>query len=201
MPRSNWATGKSMDFLLDLDPETWTELDVKDLKSVVSRLASAANKRVKRQDASGSASWAVKAVQRGGKFSVAGKDLASLRNEYQRVKNFLQDPTSTAAGWKEAQSDLGDLLREDGYDVTQAQVGQMINAYNHLMEVDGTTLSREDRYKYMKELAEIAGGSSWHDAEAILNDMQDAINSLGLSVISEVEDDQMETGISRFFEF
>lgn len=201
MPRSNWATGKSMDFLLDLDPETWTELDVKDLKSVVSRLASAANKRVKRQDASGSASWAVKAVQRGGKFSVAGKDLTSLRNEYQRVRNFLQDPTSTAAGWKEAQSDLGDLLREDGYDVTQAQVGQMINCYNHLMEVDGTTLSREDRYKYMKELAEIAGGSSWHDAEAILNDMQDAINSLGLSVISEVEDDQMETGISRFFEF
>lgn len=201
MPRSNWATGKSMNFLLDLDPETWMDLDAKELKSVVSRLASAANKRVKRADASGSASWATKAVQRGGKFSVAGKDLASLRNEYQRVRNFLQDPTSTTAGWKEAQRDLGDILRENGYDVTQAQVGQMINAYNHLMEVDGTVLTRDERYKYMKELAEITGGSSWHDAEAILNDMQDAINELGLSVVSEVEDDQMETGISRFFEF
>ena len=201
MPRSNWATGKSMDFLLDLDPETWMDLDAKDLKSVVSRLASAANKRVKRADASGSASWATKAVQRGGKFSVAGKDLTSLRNEYQRVRNFLSDPTSTAAGWKEAQRDLGDILRDNGYDVTQAQVGQMINAYNHLMEVDGTVLTRDERYKYMKELAEIAGGSSWHDAEAILNDMQDTINELGLSVVSEVKDDQMETGISRFFEF
>lgn len=201
MPRSNWATGKSMDFLLDLDPEVWTDLSAKELKSVVSRLASTANKRVKRADASGSASWAVKSAQRGGKFSVAGKDLESLRNEYQRVRAFLSDPNSTAAGWKQTRDELGDSLQTAGYDVTPSQVERMINAYNHLMEVDGTTLSREDRYKYMKELAEITGGSTWRDAEAILSDIQDAINDLGMTVETEVADDQMETGISRFFEF
>ena len=190
-----------MDFLLDLDPEVWTDLSAKELKSVVSRLASTANKRVKRADASGSASWAVKAAQRGGKFSVAGKDLEALRNEYQRVRAFLSDQNSTAAGWKQTRNELGDSLREAGYDVTPSQVERMINAYNHLMEVDGTTLSREGRYKYMKELAEIAGGSTWRDAEAILSDMQDAINDLGMTVETEVADDQMETGISRFFEF
>lgn len=190
-----------MDFLLDLDPEVWTRLSDRELRDVVSRLASAANKRVKRASASGSQSWAVKAVQRGGKFSVKGKDLASLRNEYQRVRAFLSDKNSTAAGWKQTRNELGDSLREAGYDATPSQVERMINAYNHLMEVDGTTLSREDRYKYMKELAEIAGGSTWRDAEAILSDMQDAINNLGMTVETEVADDQMETGISRFFEF
>lgn len=190
-----------MNFLLDLDPEVWTDLSAQELKSVVSRLASAANKRVKRAVASASASWVVKAAQRGGKFSVAGKDLEALRNEYQRVRAFLSDPNSTAAGWKQTRAELGDSLREAGYDVSPSQVERMINAYNHLMEVDGSTLSREDRYKYMKELAEIAGGSSWRDAEAILSDMQDAINDLGLEVETEVTDDQMETGISRFFEF
>lgn len=201
MPRSNWATGKSMDFLLDLDPDVWTQLSDRELRDVVSRLASAANKRVKRATASGSQSWAVKSVQRGGKFSVAGKDLESLRNEYQRVRAFLLDPNSTAAGWKQTRSELGDILQGMGYDVSPSQVEQMMTLYNHLMEVDGTTLSREDRYKYMKELAEIAGGTSWRDAEAILSDMQDAINNLGLEVETEVADDQMETGISRFFEF
>lgn len=190
-----------MDFLLDLDPEVWMDLSAKELKSVVSRLASTANKRVKRADASGSASWAVTSAQRGGKFSVAGKDLASLRNEYQRVRAFLLDPNSTAAGWKQTRSELRDSLQGMGYDVTPSQVERMITRYNHLMEVDGTTLSREDRYKYMKELAEIAGGTTWRDAEAILSDMQDAINNLGLEVETEVADDQMETGISRFFEF
>ena len=190
-----------MDFLLDLDPDIWTELSAKELKSVVSRLASAANKRVTRAVASGSASWAVKSVQRGGKFSVAKKDLESLRNEYQRVRAFLSDQNSTAAGWKQTRNELSENLQEAGYDVTPSQVERMINAYNHLMEVDGTTLSREDRYKYMKELAEIAGGSTWRDAEAILSDIQDAINDLGMTVETEVADDQMETGISRFFEF
>lgn len=201
MPRSNWATGKSMDFLLDLDPDVWTQLSDRELRDVVSRLASAANKRVKRAEASDSQSWAVKSVQRGGKFSVKGKDLAALRNEYQRVRAFLVNPNSTAAGWKQTRNELGDTLQGMGYDVSPSQVERMISAYNHLMEVDGTTLSREDRYKYMKELAEIAGGSSWRDAEAILSDMQDAINNLGLEVETEVADDQMDTGISRFFEF
>ena len=201
MPRSNWATGKSMDFLLDLDPDVWTQLSDRELRDVVSRLASAANKRVKRAEASDSQSWAVKSVQRGGKFSVAGKDLEALRNEYQRVRAFLLDPNSTAAGWKQTRSELGDILQGMGYDVSPSQVERMITLYNHLMEVDGTTLSRENRYKYMKELAEIADGTSWRDAEAILSDMQDAINNLGLEVETEVADDQMETGISRFFEF
>ena len=201
MPRSNWATGKSINFLLDLDPDVWTQLSDRELRDVVSRLASAANKRVKRAEASDSQSWAVKSVQRGGKFSVKGKDLSSLQREYQRVKSFLSDPTSTSKGWKEAQNEIGAALNEMGYEVTPDQVRRMITLYNALTEVDGQTLSREDRYKYMKELADIAGGSSWRDAEAILSDMQDAINQMGMAVEQEVADDQMETGISRFFEF
>lgn len=98
--------GKSIDYLLKWGSRNLNNYTPENLRMVVSRLASAANKRLKRSKAAGDSegiSPAVAAVDAsGGKFSVAGKDHQGLKEEFLRVKSFLTDPTSTREGWRRA---------------------------------------------------------------------------------------------------
>ena len=80
----------------------------KALRKEVSRMASAANKRLNRLQANDlQALPAFQAWEQNGaiKFSVKGKDYNQLQSEYWRLKNFLDDRTSTVRG-------ANDFLRE-----------------------------------------------------------------------------------------
>lgn len=80
----------------------------KALRKEVSRMASAANKRLNRLQANDlQALPAFQAWEQNGaiKFSVKGKDYNQLQREYWRLKNFLDDRTSTVRG-------ANDFLRE-----------------------------------------------------------------------------------------
>lgn len=73
----------------------------KALRKEVSRMASAANKRLNRLQANDlQALPAFQAWEQNGaiKFSVKGKDYNQLQSEYWRLKNFLDDRTSTIRG-------------------------------------------------------------------------------------------------------
>ena len=94
--------------LIDLDITDVQRMNRRELAAVVYTLASAANKRLTRLELSdgGKLSPAYQQAQnRGHRFSVAGKNVNQLRNEYKAVTLFLKQKTSTVGGWKKVRKE------------------------------------------------------------------------------------------------
>ena len=94
--------------LIDLDITDVQRMNRRELAAVVSTLSSAANKRLARLERSdvGELSPAYQQAQkRGQRFSVAGKNVNQLRNEYKAVTQFLKRETSTVSGWKKVRKE------------------------------------------------------------------------------------------------
>ena len=101
-----FVEGKSVPELLKNGSAHLHQYTESNLQAIVTRLSSAANKRLKRFEASGMAdSPAVMDVKAsGGRFSGKGKDKEGLKAEFLRLKKFFEDPTSTQAGWEQTQA-------------------------------------------------------------------------------------------------
>lgn len=160
-----YTGGMSLEDLLNIDPEQLLNMPKPALREAVSRMAQASNNRIRRASQHEFQSPAVQAAQRGGKFSVANKDVISLRNEYARAKMFLGNPLSTVAGYRELQREIRNQLKEEGYKVKLKDVPKMINAYIKLTEEDGSVLTRGERYKYLRDLGNAASITEKSEAE------------------------------------
>lgn len=85
--------------------ENPNELDEKQLKQAIRSMGNAANKRLKRMENRGinfgkdSGEGTTAGVKR---FTVRGKSLQELKNEFKRVRNFLNEPQSSLTGMKQA---------------------------------------------------------------------------------------------------
>ena len=84
--------------LLDIDISDVNKFNEKTLRAAVQTLSSAANKRVRRINAAGVISPAVRAVEQQGNFTPKGKTRNQLLSEFVRAVNFLQSETSTVKG-------------------------------------------------------------------------------------------------------
>lgn len=91
----------SINELLNLTSRDIAKLSRQELAKVVSQLASAGNKRLRRLETTsmGTESRPYKAAMEVGNFSVAGKNQGQLQNEFKRVSGFLKAKTSTVSGW------------------------------------------------------------------------------------------------------
>ena len=84
--------------------ENPNELDEQQLKQAIKTMSNAANKRLKRMENAGiyfgedSGKGVTSGVKR---FGIKGKDFQALKNEFKRVRNFLNNPQSSLTGmWK-----------------------------------------------------------------------------------------------------
>lgn len=119
--------------LIDLDITDVQRMNRRELAAAVSTLASAANKRLTRLELSnvGELSPAYQQAQkRGQRFSVAGKNVNQLRNEYKAVTQFLKRRTSTISGWKNVRKET--YSRIGGGFKSAAQEKQFWKAYRKL---------------------------------------------------------------------
>lgn len=104
---------KSVEILLNMELKDLQKMSRADLARNVSKLASAANKRIVRLEKAGVFSPSVEyAKKHGGKFSVAGKTKQQLLIEYNRVSDFLTSKTSTVRGAKKWEKDVSRGVRE-----------------------------------------------------------------------------------------
>lgn len=109
------VAGKSISDLIRTGSQHLNRLKEENLRKVVTRLSSAANKRADRMEKSGESSPALDArAQSGGRFSAKGKFGEALKNEFLRVKQFLQDPTSSLKGWNQRKKDALKEAKERG---------------------------------------------------------------------------------------
>lgn len=104
---------------LTMTPTELSKLPERELRKIVSQLASAANKRVKRLRAAplGESSKAYQYAAEGGSrtsdggfFSTKGKNLNQLRAEYSRLRHFMKMKTSTAGGWKKVRKEFTERM-------------------------------------------------------------------------------------------
>ena len=187
-------TGKRVDDLLDLNPD---KLSASELRQVVSRIASAGNKRLKRLDAAGVSSRAADVVREsGGKFSVKGKSTAELKAEFMREKNFFDRKTSSLSGIKEVQRETVKTLEQRGVtNIDRDKIGETFALYDKLKERDPSVANKNLKYAVINAIAELPDNL---DVEGKILAMQEQLEGL----YEEQEDlyDEFD-GVAEFFDF
>lgn len=105
---SDWyVQGKSIDELLKLgsDFNRYQQMGEDKLRQVVNRLASAANKRARRMEKAGENSPALQRLKdSGGPISTKDKTLEELQFEFLRVKDYMEDKTSSLVFWQQVKN-------------------------------------------------------------------------------------------------
>lgn len=156
-------TGKSVNQLVHLSATQIKGYDRQNLARIVTKLNSAANKRVTRLEKAGYNTPAMRAakVDKGQRFSVAGKNLKQLRAEYIRVSGFLKADTSTKKGYKgflnkiqKAFSDKGVKIGGRGGTDTQDFIQKETKIFDWLKERNPTIEESGFKYEAMKMISE-----------------------------------------------
>ena len=144
-PPSIDVSGLSIEDIMDIPFEMLNKLNRRDLAKITSRLASTANKRIKRllNSEYGEVSRALESiinrVKKSGTtaFSVKGKDVNQLRNEFAQVKNFLNLKTSSVVGTKKVINKTLERLGVDRTNWSNAKNKRFFKIYRKLVEEYG----------------------------------------------------------------
>lgn len=131
--------------ILNQSLESVMSMSRQELARETSKLVSAANKRLRRMEKRGISTPATAYIyEHGGKFSVAGKNLEQVREEYQRVKGFLESETSTFQGFRKWEKGLSNTLKErtgiDYNSFTEDEKRLFWKAYSKLEELDAANV-------------------------------------------------------------
>lgn len=191
--------------ILDANIQDIKDLSDKDLRANVTKLMSAANKRIKRLEKAGLHSPALREVERtGGKFSVAGKNRTQLLQELQRIKSFYSMETSSVkgakknvenikSGMKKALSDKG-MLTEDVAtsidDMSEADRDRLWEAVDKMREL------KPNDFNYKEWLAKVA---KWASSGRTVNQMVSYMKR-GVDRLEEARDKELDILNEQFEE-
>lgn len=119
--KPNPLKGLSVSDLLDVPLEAIDSLNRSEISQIVSRMAAVANKRLKRLEQSGfkrGSDSGPNVISGTRKFVAKGKTLNQLRNEFSRVRKFLEGKTSTVTGMRKTREEFYQRLADNtGKDV------------------------------------------------------------------------------------
>ena len=174
--------GISIDELTNLSATQIKQYDRKNLAKIVTKLSSAANKRVKNLEEHGYNTPALRKASKGGNFGAKGKNLKQLRSEYKRVSSFLKSETSTVKGYKSFLNRLSKKFKEKGVKVGGGSTEEMQDFIDKETRIydwlkDRNPLIEDSIYKYsvMPKLSEYINQGNLSES-AIKKRMQKYIN-------------------------
>lgn len=149
---SNRFKGRSIKDIMQMDIDEFSHLSKTELRQAVSRLADAANKRLKRLSKSDVVSPAyMDALENGSKFSTRGKSEIELQIEFRRVSNFLQDKTSTIKGSREYMEETRQKLKDAfGIEINKSDFKELVQDFSRVIDESPDFQSRALRYKNLK---------------------------------------------------
>lgn len=191
------VSGMSVQDVLNMDNRAFNQLTKSELRQVTGRLVSAANKRLKTFEKTGTVSPALSQVRAsGGKFSTRGKDLNALRAEYARARNFMTAKTGTVKQYNKVMRQTVESLAEKGIYTTKERAGHVFSLYDRLKEMDPSIEERGLKYKIVAEIEKRMESTSDEDLDDALNSMRERIAEL----YEESEEDGTFGGVSDFFD-
>ena len=158
--RQRVATGLSISDISSMSMEQFKSYTPTQQREIVSRLASAGNKRLRTFEKRGIESPAVIRVQAsGGKFSVRGKSGKELEKEFFRAKQFLKSKYGTVKGWQKTQKEIKETISPDGYEGAendiQAELSGIAFMYFDILKDIDSRFSLVEKYKYQEKIAEM----------------------------------------------
>lgn len=197
MAKKTFVSGKTINDLLNLDIETFNKLGASDMRKVVSRLASAGNKRLRSFERRKETTPATRYIHKsGGYFSTKGKNLNQLRAEYMRAKSFFGAKTSTAKGWMDVKQRTIQTLKDSGIDITDEQFSTFWKAYEELKELNPGISAKRLKYAILHEVRDTMIESDL-DPEEIAAKLQNQISRIYEESMAQNND---VGGVSEFFE-
>lgn len=131
-------------------------LSREDLVKVTNVLVRESNKRLTVMKKRGLKSPSTEYIKKhGGRFSTKTrtgkeKDVARLREEFQRAKGFLESKTSTIKGYREWETRVAETLSKQGIDyasLTETQKRRFWQAFSKLEELDQANVKGTANYK------------------------------------------------------
>lgn len=187
---------RTVQSLLNIDNQVFNSLTRKELAQVVSKLSSAANKRIVRFQQAKESSPALRQVYNsGGKFSVKGKDLNQLRAEYVRVRNFMKSATGDLKSWRKQKKLIIERMRKDGVELTEGQFDKFWKLYETLKDIHPEVAEKNLRYEVYRELSRTLVANEG-DMDKTLEQMSEKISEI---YERQQEDMRDEKGVSGFF--
>ncbi len=192
------ATAKQ---ILAMDEKQWLSLSEQEMRKATKILVDVAAKRVKRleqQIPKLGASPAFATVDRGGKFTTKGKNLNQLRQEFIRVKGFLQQYESTVKGFKTIKQRTAKKLKEYGVELTPENDLRFWNIYRKYAELDNRTNANKDfKYTIMREVVEYIDDDL--DDDEIVEKMGAKYNADYEQFMQEQEKSHTDFSTAQFF--
>ena len=185
--------------ILAMDEKQWLSLSEQEMRKATKILVDVAAKRIKRleavADVEGS-SPALASVDRGGKFTTKGKNLNQLRQEFIRVKGFLQAESSTVKGFKKIKKEIKKKLKQHGIELTVKNYKKFFNIYRKYAEFD-KMVNKDNEFKYsiMREIAEYIDDG--YTSKDIMQKLEDNYNERYEEYKEQQSNDDFST--SQFF--
>ena len=189
-------SGYSISDIMNMDIEEFSNLTKPQLREAVSRLASAANKRLNRVSKDDIVSPAqIEAIESGGKFSTRGKSEIELQVEFRRVSNFLRDKTSTVTGARKLEEEVrAELQRRYGIGIDKSNFRDMLKTFKTLYDESPSTQARKLRYGKLKDF-DIEIDNSSIDLQTLSDMVASVLNRYYVAGGSQYE------GVAKYFGF
>lgn len=158
--RNRVSTGLSIQDIMRMDMGKFEKYSFTEQKEIVSRLASAANKRYRNFEKKEIVNPAILKMQtEGGKISVRNKNADELKKEMFRAKAFLKSKFSTQSGYKEHMKKLSESMKTAPKGIYEGMDYSLLYAtafayYDSLQEISPNIQNVRDRYKITEKIAE-----------------------------------------------
>lgn len=149
MPRSRIATGMSINDIMKMSMSRFEEYTPIQQREITSRLASAANKRLRTLQKSDIENPAtIRLNMSGGKLSVRGKTGDELKQEFFRARQFLQSKFSKKSEWKKFEKKIN-----ENYD-NRENMGLAFSYFDILQETDPNISMIREKYRLVDTIAD-----------------------------------------------
>lgn len=176
MARTRYTQGQNINDLLKIRPGAFRDLPKAHQREIISKLASAGNKRLRSLEQKGIENAVKMRVEMsGGKFSTKGKDTEGLLKELTRAKRFLKSEQSTVKGWKETQKKLQSDLENAGIKTTPI-TGLAYSIFDLLKDYNQDLVTERMRYHVTEKIEDdlkdgLDVNMAYKNAEKWLHDM------------------------------
>lgn len=149
MPRSRIASGMTINDIMKMSMSKFEQYTPTQQREITSRLASAANKRLRTLQKSDIENPAtIRLNMSGGKISVRGKSGDELKQEFFRAKQFLQSKFSKKSEWKKFEKKIN-----ENYD-NRENMGLAFSYFDILQETDPNISALREKYRLVDVIAD-----------------------------------------------
>lgn len=155
------------------------------LAKEISKLASAANKRLKRLESNNYTNLQVykNVIETGGKFSVKGKNIDQLENELKRIQNFMNAQTSTIKGANQVLKDMAKNFNLDYNNISELKEksDKFFELYEKVKEYDqqiGNNMSIINYHTVIDAVSKYINSnkSEYQDIDTAINEIMQKID-------------------------